>query len=81
MIYQRRWKEECDKFFKKNVSIGKSATKILSILANHFLAVVLAYLKLETLELKCGLGHFRLKVQRHAVGLKAMYQHFALFRA
>ena len=31
MIYQRRWKEEYDKFFKKNVSIRKSATKILSI--------------------------------------------------
>ncbi len=74
-IYQRRWKvEEYHKSLKQNASMGKSPTKTLTTQANHFLAAVLAYTKLEVLKLKCGLGHFRLKAQLYAVGLKAMYQ-------
>ncbi len=81
-IYQRRWKvEEYHKSLKQNASMGKSPTKTPTTQANHFLAAVVAYTKLEVLKLKCGLGHFRLKAQLYAVGLKAMYQQLALLRA
>jgi hypothetical protein len=72
-IYQRRWKgEQYHKSLKQKASMGKSPTKALATQASHFLAAVLAYTKLEVLKLKCGLGHFRLKAQLYAVGLKAM---------
>lgn len=81
-IYQRRWKvEEYHKSLKQNASMGKSPTKTLTTQANHFLAAVLAYIKLEALKLKCGIGHFRLKARLYTVGLKAMYQQLAQLRA
>ena len=81
-IYQRRWKvEEYHKSLKQNASMGKSPTKTVATQANHFLAAVLAYCKLEVLKLKCGIGHFRLKAQLYAVGLKAMYQQLGQLRA
>lgn len=81
-IYHRRWKaEEYHKSLKQNASMGKSPTKTVATQANHFLAAVLAYLKLEVLKLKCGLGHFRLKAQLYAVDLKAMYRQLAQLRA
>ena len=81
-IYQRRWKvEEYHKSLKQNASMGKSPTKTLTTQANHFLVAVLAYTKLEALKLKCGIGHFRLKAQLYAVGLKARYQQLVLLSA
>jgi len=74
-IYQRRCKvEEYHKSPKRNASMAKSSTKTLATQATHFFATVLAHTELEVLELKCGIGHFRLKAQLYAVGLKAMYQ-------
>jgi hypothetical protein len=73
-IYQRRWKvEEYHKSCKQNASMGKAPTKTLATQATHFFATVLAYTKLEVLNLKCGIGHFRLKAQLYTVDLKAMY--------
>jgi len=81
-IYQRRWKvEEYHKSLKQNASMAKSPTKTLATQATHFFAAVLAYTKLEILKLKCGIGHFRLKAQLYAVGLKAMYQQLLLMSA
>lgn len=81
-IYHRRWKvEEYHKSLKQNASMAKSPTKTVATQANHFLTAVLAYIKLEVLKLKCGLGHFRLKAQLYTVGLKAMYQQLAQLRA
>ena len=81
-IYQRRWKvEEYHKSLKQNASMGKAPTKTLATQATHFFAAVLAYTKLEVLKLKCGIGHFRLKAQLYAVGLKAMYQQLGQLRA
>jgi len=81
-IYQRRWKvEEYHKSLKQNASMGKSPTRTLTTQANHFVAAVLAYTKLEVLKLKCGIGHFRLKAQLYAVGVKAMYQQLGQLRA
>lgn len=81
-IYQRRWRvEEYHKSLKQNASMGKSPTKTDTTQANHFFAAILAYVKLEALKLKHSLGHFRLKAQLYAVGLKAMYQHLASISA
>ena len=81
-IYQRRWKvEQYHKSLKQNASMAKSPTKTVTRQANHFFTAVLAYIKLEVLKLKCGLGHFRLKTQLYTVGLKAMYQQLAQLRA
>ncbi|GAA4012983.1 hypothetical protein GCM10022408_27260 [Hymenobacter fastidiosus] len=74
-IYQRRWKvEEYHKSLKQNASMGKSPTKTFATQANHFFAALLAYTELAALKLRRCLGHFRLKAQLYAVGLKAMYQ-------
>ena len=86
-IYKRRWKrgrpavEEYHKSLKQNTSLGASPTKTPDTQANHFYASMLAYIKLEALKIKCSIGHFRLKAQLYAVGLKAMQQHLAFLTA
>jgi hypothetical protein len=81
-IYKRRWKvEEYHKSLKQNTSLGASPTKTPDTQANHFFASMLAYIKLEALKIKCSIGHFRLKAQLYAVGLKAMHQQLALLTA
>ena len=54
--------------------MGASPTKTPPTQSPHVFAARLAYSKLEILKLKHGLGHFRLKAQRYAGGVKAMYQ-------
>ena len=61
--------------------MGASPTKTLATQTTHFFAALLAYSKLEILKLKHGVGHFRLKAQLYAVGLKSMYQHLAQLAA
>ncbi|RZK27143.1 MAG: IS4/IS5 family transposase, partial [Hymenobacter sp.] len=81
-IYQRRWKvEEYHKSLKQNASMGASPTKTPATQTTHFFAALLAYSKLEILKLKHGVGHFRLKAQLYAVGLKAMFQQFTQLTA
>lgn len=77
VIYQKRWKiEEYHKSLKQNTSMGKSPTKTIDTQANHFFSSILAYIKLENLTRRLGIGHFRLKAQLYLRGLKAM--HYAL---
>ena len=74
IIYQKRWKiEEYHKSLKQNTSMGKSPTKTVETQANHFFSSILAYIKLEKLTLRLGIGHFRLKAQLYLRGLKAMH--------
>jgi hypothetical protein len=81
-IYQRRWKvEQYPKSLKQHASMGASPTKTPTTQSTHFFAALRAYSKLEILKLKHGLGHVRLKAQRYAVGLKAMYQQLAQLAA
>lgn len=81
-IYQRRWKiEEYHKSLKQNASMGQSPTKTPDTQANHFYASMLAYIKLEALKIKHSIGHFRLKAQLYAIGLKAMHQQLTLLSA
>ena len=53
--------------------MGKSPTKTIDTQANHFFASILAYIKLEQLTLRLGIGYFRLKAQLYLRGLKAMH--------
>jgi len=81
-IYQRRWKiEEYHKSLKQNVSLGQSPTKTPDTQANHFYASMLAYIKLEALKIKHSIGHFRIKAQLYAIGLKAMHQQLEILNA
>jgi hypothetical protein len=61
--------------------MGKSPTKTPDTQANHFFASILAYIKLEALKIKCSIGHFRIKAQLYAVGLKAIHQQLARLSA
>ena len=61
--------------------MGASLAKTPLTQTTHFFAALLAYSKLEILKLKHGLGHFRLKAQLYAVGLKAMFRQFAQLTA
>ena len=73
--------EEYYKSLKQNASMAKSPTKTLATQATHCFAAVPAYTKLEVLKLQCGIGHFRLKAQRYAGRLKALYQQLTLLAA
>ena len=74
IIYQKRWKiEEYHKSLKQNASMGKSPTKTIATQANHFFASILAYIKLEKLTRRLGIGHFRLKALLYLRGLKTMH--------
>jgi len=61
--------------------MGKSPTRTPATQTAHFFAALLAYSKLEVLKLKHGLGHFRLKTQLYAVGLKAIYIQLSMLTA
>ena len=61
--------------------MGASPTKTPATQTTHFFAALLAYSKLEILKLKHWAGHFRLKAQLYAVGLKAMYHQLAQLAA
>ena len=81
-IYQKRWKvEEYHKSLKQNASLAKSPTKTIETQANHFFASMLAFVKLEKLKVKTGLGHFQFKAQLYLAGLKTMNAQLALYRA
>ena len=54
-------------------SMGKSPTKTINTQAIHFFYSVLAYIKLEKIKLRLGIGHFRLKAHLYLRGLKAMH--------
>jgi hypothetical protein len=81
-IYKKRWKvEEYHKSLKQNASLAKSPTKTVLTQANHFFASILAFIKLEKLKIKTGLGHFQLKANLYFVALNAMSNQLAQFRA
>ena len=61
-IYKKRWRiEEFHKSIKSNVGLEKSPTKTVRTQCNHIYACICAYIKLESLSLKCRLNHFALK--------------------
>lgn len=61
-IYQRRWKVEgYHKSIKSNTAFPKSPTKTVMTQQSHFIASIMAYVKLERLKIRCSKNHFALK--------------------
>jgi hypothetical protein len=61
-IYQRRWKVEVyHKSIKSNASFPNSPTRTLRTQQSHFIASVLAYVKMERVKVRNSKNHFALK--------------------
>lgn len=61
-IYKRRWKvEEYHKSIKSNTAFPKSPTRRVMTQQSHFIASVMAYVKMERLKIRCAKNHFALK--------------------
>ena len=61
-VYQKRWKiEEFHKSIKQNASLAKSPTKKEHTQLNHIFASMVAYCKLEFLNIKKSINHFAIK--------------------
>jgi len=61
-LYQKRWSIEVyHKSLKQNASLEKSPTRTPTTQRNHFFASLCAYIKLEALKIKTGVGHFTIK--------------------
>jgi hypothetical protein len=61
-IYQRRWKVEVyHKSIKSNASFPNSPTRTLRTQQAHFIASILAYVKMERVKAKNSKNHFALK--------------------
>jgi hypothetical protein len=61
-IYQKRWQIEVyHKSIKQNASLAKSPTKKVISQSNHIFASIVAFCKLEILQLKTCANHFALK--------------------
>ena len=73
-LYQKRWSLEVyHKSLTQNASLEKSPTRTTTTQRNHLFASLCAYVKLEALKLKTGVGHFTLKSKIYLSALKAAY--------
>lgn len=71
-IYKKRWKvEEYHKSIKSNTSFSNSPTKKQHTQEAHFVASILAYIKLEKLKIRNKNNHFALKAIIRADAAKA----------
>jgi hypothetical protein len=71
-IYKRRWSVEVyHKSVKSNASFAQSPTKTIQTQTNHFMLSILAYVKLEWLQLRNELNHFALKSKIYICALAA----------
>ena len=61
-IYQKRWQIEVyHKSIKQNSSLAKSPTKCVKSQSNHIFSSIIAFCKLEILQIKTAMNHFALK--------------------
>jgi hypothetical protein len=73
-LYQKRWGIEVyHKSLKQNASLEKSPTRTPTTQRNHLFASLCAYVKLEALKIKTGVGHFTLKSKIYLSALKTAY--------
>ena len=73
-LYQKRWSIEVyHKSLKQNASLEKSPTRTPATQRNHLFASLCAYVKLEALKIKTGVGHFTIKSNIYLSALKAAY--------
>jgi hypothetical protein len=71
-IYKKRWSVETyHKSVKSNASFAKSPTKTITTQLNHFMLSILAYVKLEWLQIRNNMNHFAMKAKIYMAGLKA----------
>jgi hypothetical protein len=73
-LYQRRWSIEVyHKSLQQNASLEKSPTRTPTTQRNHLFASLCAYVTLEALKLKTGIGQFTIKSKIYLSALKAAY--------
>ncbi len=73
-IYKKRWNVETyHKSVKSNAGFAKSPTQTIPTQLNHFMLSILAYVKLEWLQIRNNLNHFALKAKIYMAGLKAAH--------
>lgn len=73
-IYKKRWKvEEYHKSIKSNASFAKSPTRTVQTQTSHFIASIMAYVKLERLKVRNNENHFALKNRIYVQAAKAAY--------
>ncbi len=71
-IYQKRWKvEEYHKSIKSNTAFAKSPTRTVQTQTSHFIASVMAFVKLERLKVRRNMNHFALKNRIYLQAVKA----------
>lgn len=71
-IYKKRWSVEVyHKSVKSNASFAKSPAKTIRTQTNHFMLSIMAYVKLEWLQLRNELNHFALKSKIYFCALQA----------
>lgn len=81
-IYQKRWKvEPYHKSLKQNASLAKSPTRTVTTQSNHFFAALCAYVKLETLKMKCHLNHAALKARLYLCANRAAFDEWQRLQA
>jgi len=74
-IYHKRWKvEEYHKSIKSNSAFVKSPTKTKQTQTSHFIASIMAFVKLERLQARKNLNHFALKNILVIRAAKAAYE-------
>jgi hypothetical protein len=76
-IYQKRWKvEEYHKSVKSNASFAKSPTRTVVTQTSHFIAAIMAFVKLERLKVRNCQNHFAMKTQIMIAAAKAAYEEY-----
>ncbi len=74
-IYHKRWKvEEYHKSIKSNSAFVKSPTKTKQTQISHFIASIMAFVKLERIQVRKNLNHFALKNKLMIQAAKAAYK-------
>lgn len=74
-IYKKRWRvEDYHKSIKSNSSFAKSPTKTVVTQESHFVASIMAYVKLERMNTRFEKNHFALKSRLHIAATKAAYE-------
>ena len=74
-IYKKRWKvEEYHKSIKSNAAFAKSPTRTVQTQVSHFIASIMAYVKLERLKVRNNQNHFAMKSRLYVQAAKAAYK-------
>lgn len=80
-IYQKRWKvEEFHKSLKQNLGLEKSPTKYEVTQSNHVFACMIAYCKLELMQVKSKLNHFAMKAKLYLKAIKTAFAELQILK-